>query len=76
MDDDDRPRRHSSGHELGLASQLASESLERYSLDELDERISLLQTEIQRIEAHRTASARHMLAAQALFSSGPSGSSS
>ncbi len=72
MDDDDRPRRRSPGGELssaelGAASLLASESLERYSLDELDARIVLLENEIDRIRAHRRASAAHKLAAEALF---------
>ncbi|WP_395329760.1 DUF1192 domain-containing protein [Novosphingobium sp. BL-8H] len=67
MDDDDRPRRRSPEVELGAASLLASESLERYSLDELDARVALLETEIERIRAHRRASQAHMLAADALF---------
>ena len=71
MDEDDRPRRRSSGDDpsgnLGAASLLASESLERYSLDELDARIVLLETEIDRIREHRRQSAAHMLAAEALF---------
>lgn len=67
MDDDDRPRRRSPEVELGAASLLASESLERYSLDELDARVVLLETEIERIRAHRRASLAHKLAADALF---------
>jgi uncharacterized small protein (DUF1192 family) len=69
MEDDDRPRRRSPEHDLGAASLLASESLERYSLDELDARIVLLETEISRIRAHREKSAAHMNAAEALFRS-------
>jgi len=67
MDDDDRPRRRSPGNDLGAASLLASESLERFSLDELDQRIALLETEIERIRAHRGKAAAHMAAADALF---------
>lgn len=67
MDDDDRPRRPSSEGNFGAASLLASESLERYSLDELGARIALLETEIERIRAHRDKSAAHRLAADALF---------
>lgn len=67
MDDDDRPRRRSSEGDLGAASLLASESLERYSLDELDARIALLETEIDRIREYRRKSAAHMNAADALF---------
>lgn len=67
MDDDDRPRRRSPGDDLGAASLLASESLERFSLDELDQRIALLKTEIERIGTHRAKAAAHMAAADALF---------
>lgn len=67
MDEDDRPRRRSPEGDLGAASLLASESLERFSLDELDARIALLEDEIARIRAHRQKSAAHMAAADALF---------
>jgi Uncharacterized small protein containing a coiled-coil domain len=72
MDDDDRPRRRSPGdgldqEALGAASLLASESLESYSLDELDARVVLLEQEIARIQEHRRKSAAHMVAAEALF---------
>lgn len=67
MDEDDRPRRRSPESNLGAASLLASESLERYSLDELDARIVLLEAEIVRISAHRDKSSAHMAAAEALF---------
>lgn len=69
MDDDERPRRRSAGGDLGAASLLASESLDSYSLDELDARVDLLRAEIDRIAAHRDTSSRHMLAAEALFRS-------
>lgn len=69
MDEDDRPRRRSPDGQadLGAASLLASESLERYSLDELDARVALLEDEVARIREHRRKSAAHMAAAEALF---------
>jgi uncharacterized small protein (DUF1192 family) len=69
MDDDERPRRRSTEGNFGAASLIASESLESYSLDELDARIALLEAEIARIHAHRDKSAAHMKAAEALFGS-------
>ncbi|WP_142636655.1 MULTISPECIES: DUF1192 domain-containing protein [Sphingomonadaceae] len=67
MDDDDRPRRRSPEGSLGAASLLASESLERFSLDELGARVALLEAEIERIRAHHRAAQAHRLAADALF---------
>ncbi|WP_067735272.1 DUF1192 domain-containing protein [Novosphingobium naphthalenivorans] len=67
MDEDDRPRRRSPEADFGAASLLASESLERYSLDELDARVLLLENEITRVKAHKQKSAAHKLAADALF---------
>jgi len=72
MDDDERPRRRSTEGNFGAASLLASESLESYSLDELDARIALLEAEIGRITAHRQKTAAHRLAADALFRPKPS----
>ncbi|MFK4875170.1 MULTISPECIES: DUF1192 domain-containing protein [unclassified Novosphingobium] len=69
MDEDDRPRRRSPEGDFGAASLLASESLDRFSLDELDARIALLESEIERIRAHRGKASAHMLAAEALFRS-------
>ena len=66
MDDDDRPR--TSGD---LASRLASESLDSYSQDELEMRISQLETEIGRTRAHMEKAAAHKLAAEAFFSPKP-----
>lgn len=51
---------------------LAGESLDSYSLDELDARVELLRSEIERIKAHRDKSAAHMQAAEALFRPKPS----
>jgi len=65
--EDDRPLRRSSEGDFGAASLLAGEGLDRYSLDELDARIALLETEIARIRAHRDKSSAHRLAADALF---------
>jgi len=67
MDDDERPRRRSTEGNFGAASLLSSESLESYSLDELDARIALLEADIDRIRQYRDKTARHMLAAQSLF---------
>lgn len=67
MDDDDRPRLRSSEGNFGAASLLSSESLDRYSLDELDSRIALLEIEIERVRSHRVKSSAHKLAADALF---------
>ncbi len=66
MDDGDFPAgwmgsREDAAHQLGL------ESLDRYSLDELDQRVALLEAEIVRVKAHRQKSAAHRLAADALF---------
>ena len=62
MDDDDRPRSRSDA-----ASLLSGESLDRYSHDELGERIAQLETEIIRVAAHRTRASAHRSAADALF---------
>jgi uncharacterized small protein (DUF1192 family) len=62
MDDDDRPRPRGDA-----ASHLAGESLDSYSLEELDTRITLLEAEIARVAAHRHKAATHKLAAEALF---------
>jgi uncharacterized small protein (DUF1192 family) len=72
MDDDDRPRLRSSEGNFGAASLLASESLERYSLDELDARVALLEAEVERVRRHRNESSAHRLAADALFRPRPS----
>jgi len=62
MDIDDRPR------PLGdLASQLVRESLDHLSVDELGERIRLLDAEIARTTAHRDRAQSHRAAADALF---------
>jgi len=67
MDDEDRPRRRLPEASLGAASLLGGESLDSYSLDELDARVELLRGEIDRITEHRGKSAAHMQAAASLF---------
>ncbi|MCX7863510.1 MAG: DUF1192 domain-containing protein [Novosphingobium sp.] len=70
MDDDDRPVRRQD--RLGAAGLLSGESLEGYSLDELDARLELLKAEIERIRLHREKAVAHRQAAEALFRSRPS----
>jgi uncharacterized small protein (DUF1192 family) len=62
MDADDLPRPRGDA-----ASQLAKESLDSYSQDELMERIATLQAEIARVKAHHARAANHRQAADALF---------
>ena len=60
--DDDLPRAKGDA-----ASLLAKDSLDSYSVDELNERIQLLESEIVRIVAHRDKAKAHRVAADALF---------
>jgi uncharacterized small protein (DUF1192 family) len=62
MEADDRPRPRGDA-----ASLLFGESLDSYSLDELDMRVETLEAEIARIKAHRDKAAAHRLAADSLF---------
>lgn len=62
MDDDDRPRLRTDA-----AGNLAKESLDSYSREELDDRIALLEAEIARVRIHRDKGDAHRLAAQAFF---------
>lgn len=64
--DDDLPRPKGDA-----ASLLAKESLDPYSVAELDERVDLLEAEIARIKAHRDRASAHRLAADALFKPRP-----
>ncbi|WP_028640736.1 DUF1192 domain-containing protein [Novosphingobium acidiphilum] len=66
MDIDDRPRPKGD-----LASQLAGESLDHLSVNDLGERIRLLEAEIARIIAHRDRAQAHRAAADALFGKPP-----
>jgi uncharacterized small protein (DUF1192 family) len=63
MDDDDR----ATINRGDAASRLSAESLERYSLAELDARVVLLEAEIARVGAHRDRAAAHLRAADSLF---------
>jgi uncharacterized small protein (DUF1192 family) len=63
--DDDLPRPKGDA-----ASLLAKEALDTYSVDELNARIQLLESEIMRIVAHRDKAKAHLVAADALFSRG------
>lgn len=62
MDYDDLPRPRGDA-----ASQLAGESLDSYSQDELTARIRLLETEIGRVKAHHARAADQRQAAEAIF---------
>ncbi|WAT17223.1 DUF1192 domain-containing protein [Aurantiacibacter sp. MUD11] len=62
MDEGDLPRSRSDA-----ASQLAGESLDAYSQDELLERVQLLEVEIARVKAHHAKAADHRKLADALF---------
>ena len=64
MDDDDRPLRRGDA-----ASQLSKESLDSYSREELDDRVGMLETEIERVKAHRSKTEAHRLAAESFFKS-------
>jgi len=66
MDDSEVPlSRH--GGPKDAAAALAQENLERYSLDELAQRILVLEAEIARVKSHRDKAAAHRLAAEAFF---------
>lgn len=62
MDEDDRPRARGDA-----ASALSAESLDSYSRDELDERVTLLEAEIVRVKSHRDKASAHIQAAAAMF---------
>ncbi|ALH82001.1 DUF1192 family protein [Sphingopyxis macrogoltabida] len=65
MDDDDIRRRRDDA----LAA-LTREPLDPLSVDELDERVALLEAEIERVKAHKAAAASHKAVAEALFKKG------
>lgn len=65
--DDEIPLRRDPGQSYGAASQLAGESLESYSQEELTARLALLEAEIRRVTAHRDQAAAHRAAAEAFF---------
>jgi uncharacterized small protein (DUF1192 family) len=62
MDDDDRPRSRGDA-----ASLLSKESLDSYSREELDDRVALLEAEIERVKTHKNKGDAHRLAAEAFF---------
>ncbi len=65
MDDDDLPR----GQGDALAA-LTRQPLDPLSLDELDERIAMLEAEIERVRAHKAAAGSFKASAEALFRKG------
>jgi len=80
MEDDDRPTLagitpagwassvNGPANADGAARLLARESLDRFSREELDNRIALLEAEIARVRAHAKSYEAHRLAAEQLFS--------
>lgn len=65
MDDDDIRRRRDD-----VLAALTREPLDPLSVDELDERVALLEAEIERVKAHKAAAASHKAVAEALFKKG------
>lgn len=64
MDFDDASPRARPGD---LIAQLIREDLDRLSVDELDERITLLAAEIERTRAKKSSAVNHKASAEALF---------
>ncbi|WP_447757208.1 DUF1192 family protein [Sphingopyxis fribergensis] len=62
MDDDDLPRRRDD-----VLTALVKQPLDPLSVDELGERIEILEAEIERVKAHRAAATSQKAAAEALF---------
>ncbi len=65
MDDDDLPRRRDD-----ILAALIRQPLDPLSLDELGERIAVLEAEIERVKAHRAVATSHKAVAEALFKKG------
>lgn len=65
MDDDNLPKGKGDA-----AGKLAAEDLAPYSQDELAHRVTLLEAEIARVQAHSERAAKHRAAADALFKAG------
>ena len=65
MDDEDLPRRRSD--ELAA---LTRQSLDPLSVDELNDRIAVLEAEIARTKAHMSAASGYKASAEALFRKG------
>lgn len=65
MDDDDLPRCRDD-----ILAALVKQPLDPLSVDELGERIEILEGEIERVKAHRSAATSHKAIAEALFKKG------
>jgi uncharacterized small protein (DUF1192 family) len=65
MGDDDLPRRRDD-----ILAALTRQPLDPLSLDELDERVAVLEGEIARVKAHKAAAAGHKAIAESLFKKG------
>ena len=65
MDDDDLPRRRDD-----VLTALTRQPLDPLSVSELDDRIATLESEIERVKAHRAAATSHKAIADALFKKG------
>ncbi|MDZ3832443.1 MAG: DUF1192 domain-containing protein [Sphingopyxis sp.] len=65
MEEDDLPRRRDD-----VLAALTKQSLDPLSVDELNERIAILEAEIERVKAHRAAASSYKANAEALFKKG------
>lgn len=65
MDDDDLPRRRDD-----ILAALTKQSLDPLSVEELGERIAVLEAEITRTKAHRDAAGNFKASAESLFRKG------
>ena len=65
MDDDDLPRRRDD-----VLAALIKQPLDPLSLDELDDRVAVLESEIERVKAHKAAAGTFKANAEALFRKG------
>ena len=65
MDDDDLPRRRDV-----IRAALTKQVLDPLSVAELDERIAVLEAEIERVKAHKAAAGGFKASAEALFRKG------
>ena len=62
MDDDDLPRRRDD-----VLAALTRQSLDPLSVEELDDRVAVLESEIARTKAHKAAAGGFKASAEALF---------
>lgn len=65
MDDDDLPRRRDD-----ILAALIKQSLDPLSVEELDDRIAVLESEISRTKSHQAAAGGFKASAEALFRKG------